>query len=117
MKQIPFLILITLGMVACGLSSPPKPVPVVEVTPAPVIEAAPIQEVAKVTSPGCHCNVCNCTVCKCETVTDGPTPLTEEEFADLQKKLKETSTIGCVHPTWCRSVGLGDSTQVQCSGG
>ena len=84
MKQIPFLLLITIGMVACGLSSTPKPAPVVEVAPAPVVE-----EVAKVTSPGCHCNVCNCTVCKCETVTDGPTPLTEEEFEELKRQLRD----------------------------
>jgi len=66
MKQIPFLLLITLGMVACGLSSPPKPAPVVEVTPAPVIEAAPIQEVVKVVAPDCKCEVCKCVDCVCE---------------------------------------------------
>lgn len=62
MKQIPFLLLITIGMVACALSSQPRHVePAPE--PAPAIEKAP--EVAKVT-PDCKCDVCKCVDCICK---------------------------------------------------
>lgn len=57
----------------------------------------------------CNCSDCDCNPCCCGEVTEGPSPLTVEEFEKLKESLQENKEVASTETPFTNSTNSGSS--------